>query len=275
MLAIVGGETKGNVGLVEGLAALGREPALVPGLGVRSRLRPGDVAIGRLDVLRSLDGIEDGLLELFLLERAGRVRVVNGAGALLAAHDKLRSLRLIEAAGLPSPRTRHVRALSELRAVETPIVVKPRFGSWGSDVFRCLDRAELERCCDTIGRRTWFRRHGALAQEVLAPGGSDLRLIVAGGQVAGAMEREAAPGEWRTNVSLGGTRAPANPPLDVCRLGIDAARAIGADLVGVDLFPLPGGGFVVLELNGAVDFDGMYSLPARNVYEDVASSLRL
>jgi len=40
---------------------------------------------------------------------------------------------------------------------------------------------------------------------------------------------------------------------------VAAAQAIGADLVGVDLLPLGPGRYVVLELNGAVDFSREYS----------------
>jgi glutathione synthase/RimK-type ligase-like ATP-grasp enzyme len=57
--------------------------------------------------------------------------------------------------------------------------------------------------------------------------------------------------------------------------GIAAAEAVGADLVGVGLIPLEGGGFVVLELNGAAEFDGRYSLGARSVYEAAAQALGL
>ena len=37
-------------------------------------------------------------------------------------------------------------------------------------------------------------------------------------------------------------------------LAVAAARAVGAELVGVDLLPTPAGGWTVLELNGAVEF---------------------
>jgi hypothetical protein len=47
------------------------------------------------------------------------------------------------------------------------------------------------------------------------------------------------------------------------------------DLVGVDLLPVAGGTFVVLEVNGAVDFDERYSLPGGDVYPDVAAGLQL
>lgn len=104
--------------------------------------------------------------------------------------------------------------------------------------------------------------------------GYDLRLLVAGGNVVGASERIAAHGEWRTNVSLGGSLRAIEPPQEARSLAAAAAAAVGADLVGVDL--LPGDhGYTVLEPNGAVDFDERYSLGGRDVYLEVAASLGL
>ena len=45
------------------------------------------------------------------------------------------------------------------------------------------------------------------------------------------------------------------------------------DLVGVDLLAANGDAFVVLELNGAVDFYERYSLPGGDVYRDAAAAL--
>jgi glutathione synthase/RimK-type ligase-like ATP-grasp enzyme len=118
-------------------------------------------------------------------------------------------------------------------------VVKPRFGSWGRDVFRCETQAELSACLRRVGRRSWFRRDGALLQELVPTDGRDLRILVAGGRVTGAVERRAAPGEWRTNVTLGGARRPTEPPEDACIVALDAVSAVGVDLGCVDILRRP------------------------------------
>jgi RimK family alpha-L-glutamate ligase len=223
------------------------------------RLQPGDVALGRLDVKPTLDGMDDGVSELAKLAARG-VRVLNGPRTLLAAHDKLLTARQFHQAGIPHPATTLFTASDETPPLEPPVVIKPRYGSWGADVFRCDDGPALRRCLELLPEKHWFRTQGAIVQDLIPPRGWDLRLIVAAGRVIGAVSRVAAPGEWRTNVALGAVRAPVlDPPADACALAIAAAEAVDGSLVGVDLLPTPGGGYVVLELNGACDFTAEYS----------------
>ena len=97
-----------------------------------------------------------------------------------------------------------------------------------------------------------------MLQELVPPAGMDLRVVVAGGTAVGAISRVAAPGEWRTNIALGGTRVAVEPPAEALELADRAAEAAGVDLLGVDLLPDGAGGHTVLELNGAVDFTREY-----------------
>lgn len=234
-----------------------------------ARLGCGDVAVGRLDVRESLDGVESGLWALASLADRG-VCVLNPPSALLTAHDKLLTARALGRAGLPHPRTRLVLAGDDVEA-DGPVVVKPRFGSWGRDVILCRDDGALTRTLDSLEGRAWFGAQGALIQDLVPPRGFDLRVLVAGGTVIGAISRRAAPGEWRTNVALGATRSPIIPPPEACRLALAAAAAAGADLVGVDLLPVDDG-WIVLELNGAVDFTRAYAR-ARDVYRAAMDAL--
>ena len=222
-------------------------------------LRPGDGALGRLDVLSSLDGIDDGLWALGALAARG-VHVLNEPAALLATHDKLLTARILRRHELPHPRTSHLRPGRVPPPFGSPVVVKPRFGSWGRHVHRCDDAASFSETLARVRAEGWFARHGALVQELVPPQGYDLRVVVAAERVVGAVYRIAAPGEWRTNVDLGAVRRRADdPPRDAVVLALAAARAVGADLVGVDLLPARNGGWVVAELNGAVEFTSEYA----------------
>jgi RimK family alpha-L-glutamate ligase len=223
------------------------------------RLEPGDVALGRLDVLSSLDGIEPGFWALDQIAKNG-VRLLNPPRAVIAAHDKLETADALAEAGLPHPRTEKLVDGGGSVGLEFPIVVKPPFGSWGEDVALCRDSQELELHLEEIRERPWFPVTGAVVQELVPPVGHDLRLIVAGGCVVGAIERVAPPGEWRTNVALGGSRRPTAPPPRACDLAVAAAAALGIDLVGVDLLPTGAGEYTVIELNGAADFTSEYNL---------------
>jgi [lysine-biosynthesis-protein LysW]---L-2-aminoadipate ligase len=251
----------------------GIDAELIAPVELEARLRPGDTVLGRLDVRATLDGVEPGLFELLLLERAGVV-VLNPATALLRTHDKLVTARRLADVGIPHPRTVHIRPGAEPPRFGEPVVLKPRFGSWGQDVFLCRTKAELDRTLAEVRDRPWYRRHGALLEELLPLRGRDVRVIVAGGVVVGAVVRVAAPGEWRTNISLGGSRHPSVPPKQAASMALAAAAAVGADLVGVDLLPVDDG-YVVLELNGAVEFDLGYSLPGADIYDDIARALQL
>lgn len=214
-------------------------------------LGPGDIALGRLDVLETLDGIEDGMRELGKLAGAG-VTVLNPPTALASTHDKLLTARTLRRAGLPHPHTWLVADGIPAPVPELPVVLKPRHGSWGRGVTLCRTREDVEQAM-----RALWSDEGILAQELVPPLGWDARLVVSGGRIVGAARRIAAEGEWRTNVSLGGRSVPFAPPPLPRTIAVLAAEAVGADLVGVDLLPTRTG-WTIAELNGAVDFRPWY-----------------
>ncbi len=260
-----------NEALVAAARAWGLDSELLDPHTALTSLEPGDVALARLDVREGLDGIESGTGELERLA-AGGVDVRNPPGSLVVAHDKLLTARALRLAGLPHPHTTLLSPTLPTPVPELPVVLKPRFGSWGRDVERCTTADELDAARVRLQRKPWFREHGALAQELVEPRGWDMRLVVAGGRVVGAACRIARSGEWRTNAALGAQVEPVEPPPLARALGLAAARAARADLVGVDLLPTPNGGFVVLELNGAVDFRPVYA-PLRDVFSETVAAL--
>jgi RimK family alpha-L-glutamate ligase len=266
-VVVLGKPTETNCALAAAFTGLGLDAQVAEATAL-PLLRRGDVAIARLDVLPTLDGIEPGLSRLPQLERRGVV-VMNSACALLAAHDKLATALHLGRTGIRQPRTAHVDECS-IPTFPGPYVVKPRFGSWGRDVFRCGDQDELRALLVALKKRPWFQRQGALVQSLVEPTGRDLRVIVAAGRVVGAAERHARPGEWRTNVTLGAVRRRVTAPVEAQDLALGAVAALGSDLAGVDIVGDEEGRRYVLEVNGAVDFNPTY---ADDVFARVVTAL--
>jgi RimK family alpha-L-glutamate ligase len=266
-VVILGEPTETNCALAAAFAEQGQRAGLAQA-ATSPRLGQGDLALARLDVLPTLDGIDPGLWRLPRLERQG-VQLLNSPLALFAAHDKLTTALLLGRAGVAQPRTAHLREAA-VPAFPPPYVVKPRFGSWGRDVYRCRDELGLRARLERLGRRRWFRRQGALVQSLIEPTGRDLRVVVAGGRVVGAVERRALPGEWRTNVALGALRARVTAPPAARALALRAVAALGLDLAGVDIASDESGRSYVFEVNGAVDFNATY---ADDVFAAAAAAL--
>jgi RimK family alpha-L-glutamate ligase len=266
---VVGRPTETNLRLAAAFEARGYGSAVcAPDTLSDARV---DLVLARLDVLPTLDGVEGGVWALKRLERTGTT-LLNQPLALLSAHDKLATALLLGRVGVRQPRTAHVREPKAPRFAP-PYVVKPRFGSWGREVFRCDTAADLLVCLDRISDRRWFRRHGAIVQQFVETGGVDIRLVVAGGEVVGAIERLALPGEWRTNVALGAVRRPVQPSAGARVTALRAAAAIGIDLAGIDMVVEPDGHYVVLEVNGAVDFSSEYGLGGSDPFLAAAEAL--
>lgn len=268
-LLLVGGVTPTNAALVGAFRELGVDARLVAPTKIHSRRGVHAVHLGRLDVLKSLQGIEDGLEELRALELDGEC-VLNPANALVLCHDKLATARALHGAGLPHPRTALVDAAETPDQIEPPVVVKPRFGSWGRSIHLCATEQELEETIDELSEQTWFRTRGAIIQELEPTAGQDIRLIVANGRIVGAIRRIARAGDWTTS-SAGGGRRPVHPSSEIESTAIRAAAAVEADLVGVDVAATHNR-LTVIDVNGCADFTSDYG-GGTDAFANAASAL--
>lgn len=75
-VAVIGWGQQTNAELAAAWRWLGLDARLVTPEEALERLEPGDVALGRLDVVQTLDGIEPGLDKLGALRERG-IRLLN------------------------------------------------------------------------------------------------------------------------------------------------------------------------------------------------------
>jgi ribosomal protein S6--L-glutamate ligase len=103
----------------------------------------------------------------------------------------------------------------------------------------------------------WDLGQEILLQEFVAEAqGRDVRALVVGDRVAGAMRREARKGEFRSNLHRGGFGKAADLSREVEEAAVRAARVLGLDVAGVDLLESANGP-KVMELNSSPGFEGL------------------
>ncbi|MCB5168196.1 lysine biosynthesis protein LysX [Streptomyces bambusae] len=192
---------------------------------------------------------------------AAGVHVVNSTEATEVCGDKWRTTMALEAAGVATPRTAlgltPQAALAALDSIGYPAVIKPLVGSWGRLVVPLHDRAGAEGVLEYAAALSGPQSHLGYVQELIEKPGRDIRVIVVGGQVLGAVYRT---GEsLRTNVALGGQTRPCEVTPEIDKLSLQAAAAVGADIAGVDLIEDRDGRLLVLEVNHRVEFSGFQS----------------
>ncbi|WP_323188174.1 RimK family alpha-L-glutamate ligase [Streptomyces sp. NBC_00249] len=184
--------------------------------------------------------------------------VVNSATATEVCGDKYRTSLALRAAGLPTPRTALAltpeAAMDALEAIGYPAVVKPLTGSWGRLVSRLPDREAAETVMEYIAALPGASSHLVYVQELVAKPDRDIRVVVVGGRVVGAVYRRG--GGWRTNVARGAETVRCTVTAEIEKLAVEAARCVEADISGVDLIEDADGGLSVLEVNHGVEFTG-------------------
>lgn len=166
-----------------------------------------------------------------VLHRAG-ARVLNPYPACLAARDKIAAAQVLEAAGIPAPRSWVTGDLSLLAplAREMPLVVKPHMGWRGEGVRVVRSEAELLALPPP--------REPVLVQEFLPGPGVDLRVYVVGERVFATRKPFSA-----RSFSLPGEEVPVAD--EVRRIALRCGEAFGLGLYGLDLIEAPGGPRVV------------------------------
>ena len=104
-----------------------------------------------------------------------------------------------------------------------------------------------------------------LVQEYIKEaGGADIRCLVVGGKVVAAMKRQAAAGEFRSNLHRGGQASLVRLSPAERKTAIDAAKTMGLNMCGVDLLRSQNGP-MVMEVNSSPGLEGIEKATGKNV----------
>jgi len=234
--------------------------------------------LAKPDLIIPRTGSETSYFTLAVLrhfERQG-VAMVNSPAAVEAVADKLQTLQILSAAGLPIPKTILAKFPVDVGLVEReigfPVVVKTLRGTRGEGVLLCSSREQFHDLANLLdGTRTGA--HFLFQQYIRASHGRDVRVLVVHGRAVAAMLRKSADGGFKSNISLGGVGAAFDPPAVLAELAVRTANLLQLDVAGVDIL-FDDNGYRICEANSAPGFQGLERACRISVPDEIFNAAR-
>jgi len=209
------------------------------------------------------------------LERMG-VLFINSSDAIDTVKDKLYTMQILAQNNVPHPKTMLVRNPVDVSYVEKkigfPIVVKSLSGTHGKGVYLAKDKKNFSQLMDMMEQ--FNDRFNILLQEYVSDShGKDLRIMVVGGKVIGAMKRESQDGDFRANITRGAGAKPVEMDEQMEFLSLESTKLLGLDIGGVDLL-YDNGGYKICEVNSSPGFSGMEKYTDNKVAEQIVTYVK-
>jgi ribosomal protein S6--L-glutamate ligase len=205
---------------------------------------------------------------------AMKVYCLNSAAAITQSRDKLFSLQLLLRNGVDIPTTGFANSPLDtddlIKMVGgSPLIVKLLEGTQGKGVVL----AETKKAAESVINAFKSLNANILVQEFIKEAnGKDLRLFVVDGKVVAAIQREAAPGEFRANIHMGGTASIVKPTSDEKRIAIKAAKAMDLRIAGVDIIRSAKGP-LLLEVNSSPGLEGIEGATNKDIAGEMIKAI--
>ncbi|MEL7067609.1 MAG: 30S ribosomal protein S6--L-glutamate ligase [Cyanobacteria bacterium J06581_3] len=186
------------------------------------------------------------------------VFAANESQAISRSRDKLRCLQLLSKKGIGLPVTGFAHSTKDIDGLinivgGAPLVIKLLEGTQGIGVVL----TETQQAATSVIEAFRGLDANILVQEFIAEAkGADLRCFVIDGKVVAAMKRQGAPGEFRSNLHRGGNAEKVKLSPDERKTAVQAAKAMGLRIAGVDLLRSAHGP-VVMEVNSSPGIEGI------------------
>lgn len=213
---------------------------------------------------------EYGMVVLGQFARMG-IPLINRMEGVVIAKNQYRTLQALSQADIPVPDTCFItRKACFFRAVKAlggfPVVAKQVDGMGGDGVAKIETFSQAEIFIDTHLNSL----KGMLVQQFIpTEGRQDLRMLVVGGRLAGAMALVPPPGDFRANIHQNSRASALDPPQHWVQLGLDSAAACSLDIAGVDMIVEKTGHPRVVEVNYSPGFKGLESAIDRDIAQQI------
>jgi len=207
------------------------------------------------------------------------VPVINSPTAIDTVKDKLFTLQILAQNDIPVPKTillKHpVNSKYVINKLGLPIIIKLLSGMQGNGVFMAETEKQLKTYCDLlVGVNPYAKM---IFQECVKSSlGRDVRVLVVGGKIVGAMMRSN-DSDFRANIHRGATGTNFKLPSRGEYLALATTRILGLDVAGVDLLfdDANGKHFKICEVNSSPGFEGFEKATGLNVSKYLKAYIQL
>lgn len=182
----------------------------------------------------------------------------NESQAIVRSRDKLRTMQLLSRGGVGMPVTAFASDPTDVTHLVkqvggAPLVVKLLEGTQGIGVVL----AETQKAAKSVMEAFYGLNANMLIQEFIKESkGADIRTIVVGGEIIGAMKRQGAEGEFRSNLHQGGTATPIKLKRAEKSMALKATKMLGLNVAGVDMLQSSRGP-MIMEVNSSPGLEGI------------------
>jgi|TARA_B100001971_G_scaffold214596_1_gene253000 ribosomal protein S6--L-glutamate ligase len=191
--------------------------------------------------------------------------------AFTIGHDKFLTLAELQKNKVPIPTT-YLAATVEgakkiLSKVNFPIIMKLSSGTQGKGVMSADSLQSANSILDTLE----VFKQPYIIEEYIETNATDIRIIVAGDKIIGAMKRKATSEEMRANIHMGAIGSNFIPSLEMEEISLKAAKAIKSDICAIDI--LEGLKPMVIEVNLSPGLEGITKATGKNIPKSIAEFL--
>lgn len=191
---------------------------------------------------------------------------------LIRSRDKLRSLQFLSQHDIDIPKSAFAKYPSDIKNLirqvgGAPLIIKLLEGTQGLGVVL----AETQKAAQSVIEAFYGLSANILVQEFIPEAKSaDIRAFVVDGKVVGAMKRQGAEGEFRSNLHRGGSGTLIELSEAEKAAAVNAAQTMGLRVAGVDMLPSKRGPLII-EVNSSPGLEGIEKATGIDIASQIIS----
>lgn len=200
------------------------------------------------------------------------VTTINTLTKTELAKNKFATLQVLSSHNIPVPKTTLIHENIILENIEKefkyPLLLKKNMGHLGQGIILCQNASQLRDILDTFKISLLPHIQFMIQEFITHSKGKNVRVIVIGNKVIGAILKEVDKSEYKTNSTFGSKTSIYTIDKKLERISLQTAQVLGLDIAGID-FLMDKDEYKICEVN----FQPMFERFEKTTQTNVAKAI--